>query len=192
MAGLGTLLLLGLLAGLDNLQVGAGLGLAGMRPARRLALAAAFLLCETGTPLAGLAFGRLVQRIAGPLAEGIGSAVLALCGAVIVAAALSGREDEAAARNRQRSVDGPLVLVALPLSLSCDNLFVGLGLGSLGFPVAVSALVIGGISGGLGCAGLFAGARLRRFVPARAELLSLLSGAYLVALALFRLWKGFA
>lgn len=183
MAGLGTILLLGLLAGLDNLQVGAGLGLARMRPWRRLALAGSFLLCETTMPLAGLALGRLVQRFAGPVAEGIGSLVLAVCGGLIVALAIRGPEDD-----EPRCADGPLTLIALPVSLSFDNLFVGLGLGSLGFPVIVSALGIGGISGGLGCLGLFAGKRLRRLVPARAELLS---GAYLVALAVFRVWKDF-
>jgi putative Mn2+ efflux pump MntP len=180
---LGSILILGLLAGMDNLQVGAGLGLVRMRPGRRAALGAAFMVCETGMPLAGLALGRLVERAAGPWAEGIGTLVLALCGGWIAAAALRGDDDQA-----ESFAAGPLALVVLPLSLSFDNLFVGLGLGSLGYPVVLSALGIGVISGGLGCLGLFSGARLRRFVPARSELLS---GAYLVALAAFRIFRDF-
>jgi putative Mn2+ efflux pump MntP len=183
--GIVSLLVLGLLAGVDNLQVGAGLGLAGLRPARRLALGAAFMVCETGMPLVGLALGRLVERVAGPWAEGIGTLVLALCGGLIAAAALRshpGNDDQV-----ERFAAGPLALVVLPVSLSFDNLFVGLGLGSLGYPVVLSALAIGGISGGLGCLGLFTGARLRRWLPARAEIAELWSGAYLVVLAAFRL-----
>jgi manganese efflux pump family protein len=187
MTGLGTVLFLGLLAGLDNLQVGAGLGLVRMERARRLTLAGSFLLCETAMPLAGFALGSLVQRLAGPLAEGIGTLVLALCGGLITFAAL--REQKEEEKRSERLGSGWLLLIVLPVSLSFDNLFVGLGLGSLGYPVVVSSLLIGGVSGGLGCVGLFTGARVRRFLPEWAELLS---GAYLVALAAFRFWKDLA
>jgi len=186
MTGLGTVLFLGLLAGLDNLQVGAGLGLVRMGRARRLALAGSFLLCETVMPLAGFGLGSLVQRLAGPLAEGIGTLVLALCGGLITFTALRESRKETGDENL---TSGWLLLLVLPLSLSFDNLFVGLGLGSLGYPVVVSSLLIGGISGGLGCVGLFTGARVRRFLP---EWVELLSGAYLVALAAFRFWKDLA
>lgn len=186
MTGLGTVLFLGLLAGLDNLQVGAGLGLVRMERARRLALAGSFLLCETFMPLAGFGLGSLVQRIAGPLAEGIGTLVLALCGGLITFAALREQKEK---EEEKRLGSVWLLLIVLPLSLSFDNLFVGLGLGSLGYPVVVSSLLIGGISGGLGCVGLLTGARVRRFIPEWAELLS---GAYLVALAAFRFWKDLA
>jgi len=188
MTGLGTVLFLGLLAGLDNLQVGAGLGLVRMERARRLALAGSFLLCETAMPLAGFGLGSLVQRLAGPLAEGIGTLVLALCGGLITFAAL--RENRKEKKEEEKRIgSGWLLLIVLPLSLSFDNLFVGLGLGSLGYPVVVSSLLIGGVSGGLGCVGLLTGDRVRRWIPEWAELLS---GAYLVALAVFRFWKDLA
>jgi putative Mn2+ efflux pump MntP len=189
--GLGTVLLLGLLAGLDNLQVGAGLGLVRMPWERRFALAGSFLLCETAMPLAGFGLGSLVQRLAGPWSEGIGTLVLALCGVLITVAALreSPEGEEKRAERAERLSSGWLLLIVLPITLSFDNLVVGLGLGSLGFPVVVSSLLIGGISGGLGCVGLFAGARVRRWFPEWSELLS---GAYLVALALFRFWKDLA
>ncbi len=183
MTGLGTVLILGLLAGLDNLQVGAGLGLVRMGRRRRLALAGSFLLCETAMPLVGFGLGNLVRRIAGPPAETIGTLVLALCGGLITFAALRERRQETVTKN---FASGWLLLLVLPLSLSFDNLFVGLGLGSLGYPVVVSSLLIGGISGGLGCVGLYTSARLRRFLPEWAEPLT---GAYLVALAAIRFWK---
>jgi manganese efflux pump family protein len=178
---LATILVIGLLAGLDNLQVGAALGLVRMPASRRLAFALAFLLCETGMPLLGLTGGRWVHQVSGPWAEGIGSLLLAVCGGWIVAMTLRGGEDDAS-----KLASGGLTLVGLPLTLSFDNLFAGLGLGTLGFPVVLTALGIGILSGGLGAVGLYAGARLRRWVPERAELLS---GTYLLALAGFRLWK---
>lgn len=175
-----TVLLLGLLVGLDNLQVGAALGLVPSRARRRWLLALAFGVCETGMPLAGLALGGWVQRLAGAWADGIGAAVLALCGAVIVVSALRGGEDAAA-------MDGRLAWIGLPISLSLDNLFAGVGLGSLGYPVIVSALVIGLVSSCLCLLGLLGGAWIARWVPERAEILG---GVYLIGLAVFRLLGG--
>lgn len=169
-------LLLGFLVGLDNLQVGAGLGLVRMSTARRWAFAGAFALCETVMPLVGLALGRKVASFAGPWAEGIGIGVLALCGLLIVILSLRGEEAE--------EVGGSLALAGLPLSLSLDNLAAGLGLGSLGYPVIASALIIGLISGSLCAIGLFSGAWLRRWMPRQPELWS---GIYLLILAVGRL-----
>jgi putative Mn2+ efflux pump MntP len=168
--------LLGLLVGLDNLQVGAGLGLVRMTAARRWAFAGLFALCETVMPLVGLALGQQARARAGAWADGIGIAVLALCGILIVVFALHG-EEESLAESR-------LALAGLPLSLSFDNLAAGVGLGSLGFPVVASALILGLVSGSLCAVGLFAGAQLRRWVPKRAELWS---GVYLLTLAAIRL-----
>jgi manganese efflux pump family protein len=180
MRSMAAVLLLGVLVGLDNLQVGAGLGLVRMSTARRWAFAGAFAFCETVMPLVGLALGRNVARFAGSWAEGIGIAVLALCGLLIVILSLRGEEEETASS---------LALAGLPLSLSMDNLAAGVGLGSLGFPVVASALIIGIVSGSLCALGLFSGAWLRRWVPRRAELWS---GFYLMALAALRLVWDFA
>jgi putative Mn2+ efflux pump MntP len=174
-------LLLGLLVGLDNLQVGAALGLVRMSTARRWAFAGAFALCETVMPLVGLALGRKMASLAGPWAEGIGIAVLALCGLLIVILSLRGKEAEDAG--------GSLALAGLPISLSFDNLAAGVGLGSLGFPVIASALTIGLVSGSLCALGLFSGAWLRRWMPRRAELWC---GLYLLVLAVGRLVRDFA
>jgi manganese efflux pump family protein len=169
--------LLGVLVGLDNFQVGAGLGLVPMSAARRWAFAAVFALCETAMPLAGLALGRAVADAAGPWAEGIGIAVLAICGLLIVLLSLRGESIE-------KELASGFALAGLPLSLSLDNLAAGVGLGSLGFPVIASALILGTVSGALCAVGLFAGAQLRRWMPKRAELWS---GVYLLALAVIRL-----
>jgi putative Mn2+ efflux pump MntP len=169
--------LLGLLVGLDNLQVGAALGLVRMSTARRWAFAGVFAFCETFMPLVGLALGQAARARAGHWADAIGIGVLAICGLLIIVLALRGGDDA------EELVGSRLALAGLPLSLSFDNLAAGVGLGSLGFPVIASALILGLVSGSLCALGLFAGARLRRWVPERAELWS---GVYLLALAAIR------
>ena len=165
----------GVLAGLDNLQVSAALGLSRPRRGRLLALAGAFAACEALMPLAGLALGGTLRR-AVPGIEALGSAVLLLCGAAILLHALR----EGGVRD---PVDGGWML-GLPIPLSMDNLFAGVGLGSAGYPVVSSALLVGLISGAMCLAGLSAGGWLGRRIPGRPELLS---GAFLVLLALISL-----
>jgi putative Mn2+ efflux pump MntP len=179
---MGAVFLLGLLVGLDNLEVGVGIGLVPMRAGRRWAIAGVCFLCETGMPLIGLALGSRLRDWAGAWAEGIGIAVLALCGLAILVTALRKGGAESLA-------EGSFALVGLPLSLSLDNLAAGLGLGSLGHPVIASAFVLGGMSGSLCALGLFASGWLRRWVPERAELLA---GVYLLGLAAFRLLRDLA
>jgi putative Mn2+ efflux pump MntP len=177
---MGAVFFLGLLVGLDNLQVGAALGLARMSTARRWAFAGAFAFWETAMPLLGLALGHAARARVGPWAEELGIAVLGICGMLILVMALRGG-DEA---GEEGFAGSRLALAGLPLTLSFDNLAAGVGLGSLGFPVIASALILGLVSGSLCALGLFAGAYLRRWVPARPELLS---GAFLLILAAFRL-----
>lgn len=168
---MGTVALLAVLVGLDNLQVGSGLGLLDVRAVSRRALAVAFGLCEGLMPLVGLVFGRAVRGWAGEAAAVLGPAVLAACGVAIIAGAV---------RERPGAVDRRWLLFGLPVALSFDNLLAGAGLGALGYPVGLTAVVIGGVSAAMCLAGLYLGARVRRFVPARADLLS---GVYLVVVA---------
>lgn len=171
----------GVLAGLDNLHVSAALGVARPRGRRLWTLAAAFAACEALMPLVGLAVGGALRRTL-PVLETVGPLVLLACGAVILWQAL--REDDGAA---ERAVDGGWMILGLPLSLSLDNLFAGVGLGSAGYPVLLSAAVVGSVSGALCLAGLFAGATVRRWLPARAEAWS---GAFLMVMGLVSLARG--
>ena len=184
-------LLLGLLVGLDNFQVGAGLGLVPMSARQRWTFTGAFAFCETVMPLMGLVLGRAVAGALGSWAELVGIAVLAATGALIAGLAWL-REEQAEAAGKDRAMTSCLALAGLPLSLSFDNLAAGFGLGSLGFPVVASAVAIGVISGSLCALGIFAGARagewlgssMPRLAPRRAEVWS---GVYLVVLAAGRL-----
>lgn len=167
-----TLLLLGLLTGLDNLQVTPALGLLNMSARRRFAWALAFGLAETLMPLLGLALGLSLHRSFADTAEFLGPVLLVLCGAAVVIMGLRRRDLSAVVASRW-------ALVVLPLSLSFDNLFAGLGVGAGGASLLVSALVIGGISTAVGLVGLYAGHLVRRWIPERPELFS---GGYLMLL----------
>jgi putative Mn2+ efflux pump MntP len=170
---LGAVLFLGVLAGLDNFQVCSSLGLLPVRRRQKHLLALAFAACETAAPLAGLAAGNLLHSVLGSAAAKTGPIVLLVCGIAVFVLAL--RQEDVA-----ELVNGRSMLFGLPLSLSLDNLLVGVGLGSIHYPVLLSALVIGLVSAAMSCTGLYLGNWLRRFVPKRADVVV---GAYLCVLA---------
>lgn len=160
------LLFLGLLAGVDNLQVAAAISVAPMARARRTLLMIAFAICEITSPLLGIFFAHAVQSRFAVSFDGIRPLVIAACGVAIVWLALREEKDV-----------GPLInsrwtLIGLPISLSFDNLLIGISVASLGYPPALAALVIGGTSATLCVIGILAGARISRLIPERAELVS--------------------
>jgi len=103
------ILLLGLVLGLDNLQVGAALGLLQVSRRRRWAIALSFGVCETVMPLLGLLLGRWLGGFLGHLTEVFGAAVLALSGLLIIF--MSWRE-----RDASEVAGGGLALLGLPVS----------------------------------------------------------------------------
>ena len=168
------LFLLGVLAGLDDLEVAAAASIAPLTRARRLLLMAAFALCEFTSPLLGVAAAHVLRTRFHLAFDGIGPFVVAACGAAIVWLAL--REDGDA----QTLVNSRWTVVGLPLSLSIDNVLIGFSAATIGDPPVLAALVIGGTSAALAVIGILAGARIARLIPGRAELVS---GCALLAIA---------
>lgn len=169
-----TILLLGLLTGLDNLQVTPALGVMRLTTRQRLFLALMFGLAEALMPLVGLWAGSSLRDSVEGWADYVGPVVMLLCGGGIIALSLR-------AADLKPIFTSKWTLVLLPLSLSIDNLLAGVGLGASGAPLLLSALVVGGISAAMSLAGLYAGQFVRGWLPRRAELFS---GAYLVAFGL--------
>jgi len=167
--------ILGFLVGIDNLQVVSGLGLFGFDKKKKYLLVFSFAFFEMSMPLLGLAIGHQLQGWAGEIAELIGPLVLFVLGSTIIVMELLGRETSKVVNHRW-------VILALPLLMSFDNLFAGIGLGALGYPVLFSALVIGLFSGSLSFVGLFLGDKIRKYIPGKAEILS---GTYMIGLAIF-------
>jgi manganese efflux pump family protein len=177
------IIILGILTGLDNLFVTPGVGLLNISRGRRHALALAFGLFEALMPLAGLFLGAQIRLAYASTAEFIGPVVLLFCGAVILFMSLKERDLEPVLSSRW-------TLVGFPLSLSFDNFLAGLGVGTAGASLLMSAVTIGGISAVMCMFGLYAGQWLRRFVPRNAEVLS---GIYLMFLGITGFfWRPFA
>jgi putative Mn2+ efflux pump MntP len=179
MTGLLQIVLLGVLAGSDNLQVAAAISMVPLTRSRRLLFAAAFCICEISTPLAGLFFMRTLHARFGPWIDRLAPAIVVVCGVAILYLALTDRDELEKLVNRRWTV------AALPLSLSVDNLLIGVSLGAIGYPLPLAAATVGCVSACMCIIGITGGARIRRWIPAHA---SVVSGLYLIVIAAF-MWK---
>jgi putative Mn2+ efflux pump MntP len=169
------LFLLGVLAGIDNLQVAAAISVAPMARARRMVLLAAFAACEIASPLIGVFFAHVLRTRFDVSFEGIAPFVVVACGIAIVWLALREGDDDA-----KPLIYSRWTLIGLPISLSFDNLLIGVSAATLGHSPALAALVIGATSAILCATGIIAGARISRLIPKRAELVS---GCALIVIA---------
>jgi manganese efflux pump family protein len=143
---------------------------------RSLQIALVFGLCDGCAPLVALAVGQSLISSISRWTEYLGPLLLVGYGLSLIYGVWRSAEAE-------QDVDGRWMVFGCPLVLSLDNLVAGLGLGMLGFPILLSALVIGIISGLMSLAGLILGTLIERHLPIRPELLG--SGALiLVAVAL--------
>ena len=174
------ILLLGVLAGADNVQVAAAISMAPLTRARRALFALAFATCEIATPLLGLIFFRALEARFGTWVDQIAPLIVALCGAVIIVLALKDRDE------LEQLVNHRWTLATLPLLLSLDNLLIGVSLGTLPFPLPLAAATIGTVSAAMCVLGIAGGARIRRWVPEHA---SIISGLYLFVIAAV-MWTG--
>lgn len=173
------IILLGVLAGSDNLQVAAAISMAPLTRARRLLFALAFCTCEIATPLAGLLIMDILHARIGTWIDAVAPLIVVLCGAGILVLSFADHEELESLVNRRWTV------AALPLSLSFDNLLIGVSLGAFGYPLPLAAATVGGVSACMCLIGIAGGARMRRALPAHA---SVISGLYLIVIAVF-MWK---
>lgn len=174
-----TALILGILGGLDNLQVGSAIGLMGIEKKRRWMLVAPFIFFDVLMTLVGLLVGNKLNTTFESVAEWLGPGIMLAMGIYTLVRELLEKE-------KPDLVNNKWVLVLLPLSLSIDNLFAGLGLGTAGYPVIATFIIVGTCSGVMCFLGLLIGAKLRAMIPPRLEILS---GIYMICLAVFLVIK---
>jgi len=167
------LVAIGVALGLDSFQVSLGLGL--LRPTfvRQAALALAFLLCDGLAPLVGLAIGQSLAGMLHAWVEYAGPGLIGLYGVYMICVARYGSQTPSAESERW-------ALLGLPVCLSVDNLVAGVGLGMLGFPLLLSAGMLGSLSAALSLGGLWLGRTIANRLPFKAEFAS---GAILVLVA---------
>ena len=171
---MGTLLLLGFTLSLDSFRVSLGLGATKLRPIRQAQVAIAFALCDGIAPLVGLLFGQSLVQYTSAWVGHLGPIMLCAYGAYVIymARRYAGKE----ARE-----EGPWMVLGLPLSMSLDNLIAGASLGMLGFPLLLSVVVIGAMSGLMSLAGLWLGSQTVKYLKIETELVG---GVALILIAL--------
>ncbi|HXT36745.1 MAG TPA: manganese efflux pump [Chloroflexota bacterium] len=169
--------------GLDTFAVATAIGVAPMAAPLRLRFAAACATAEAGMPLIGFAIGGVAGRL-GTVADWLSVAILLGAGLWILRESLEDEDEMAEALERAQQGGAALLLVALSVSL--DELAVGVALGTLRLPVipvvialAVQALVVSLL-------GLRLGAALGARIGARA---TMVAGAVLCLLAV---WVAFS
>jgi putative Mn2+ efflux pump MntP len=174
------IILLGILAGSDNLQVAAAISMAPLTRARRALFALAFCVCEIATPLIGLIFIRSLHARFGLWVDRLAPLIVVACGVVILILALKDRDELETLINHRWTI------AALPLSLSFDNLLIGVSLGTFGYSLPLAAAAVGGISACMCLFGIAGGMRIRRWIPEHANVVS---GLYLIVIAAM-MWAG--
>jgi manganese efflux pump family protein len=163
--------------GLDSFAVAAALGLRGPTGRERVKISLLISGFETAMPVVGLLIGRGLGSAIGGAAGYVAIGLLAVLGAWML---LGGDERE---EERVRSLgDGNLpAAIALGLSISLDELAVGLTIGLLGLPIWTAVVLIGAQAFLLAQLGLGLGARLGERLGDRAERLA---GVTLLGLAI--------
>ena len=187
-------MIIGLLTGVDNFRAGIGLGALNIDPPCKKQLMLYFLIFESAMPALGLFVGNSIGKsitsstTLDQWSNIIGSVILGSLGVyVILNSTLKGEEEDKQKNEKKKKVlQSQWIIIGLPISLSFDNFFAGTGLGVLGFPVILSAVLIGGISGLMSVSGLKLGDTLKRKFASKMKT-DLLSGIFLLAIALFYL-----
>ena len=170
-----TLLILGILVGLDNLQLASAMGMMGLAPGRKWFVAGIFAFFEVIMPLIGLLIGHQVNSVFTEAAQWVGPGIMLSLGLYILIRELLEKE-------RQDIINRRWILLILPFMMSLDNLVAGIGLGTAGYAVWSTSLVIGICAGSMCFLGLLIGEKLRGVIPGNMEIIS---GFYLIGMAVF-------
>jgi putative Mn2+ efflux pump MntP len=151
--------------GLDTFAVAAALGMRGLPAAARLRVSLVMSSFEMAMPIAGLLLGHAIGHIVGDNAEFIAIAVLALLGAWM----LLSDDDNETGRVDELAAGRGLVLIALGLSISLDELAIGFTIGLLRLSLWLAIVLIGVQAFLFAQLGLRVGAHLNATLRERAE-----------------------
>jgi manganese efflux pump family protein len=162
--------------GLDTFAVSAALGMRGLPPRQRLRASVLMSSFEMAMPVVGLLLGHALGRLVGNAADYLAIAVLALLGSWMLLHA-EGDESE---RVAELTAGRGLVLLALGVSISLDELAMGFTIGLLHLSLWLAVVLIGAQAFLFSQLGLRLGLRLGETLRERAEQLA---GVALLALA---------
>lgn len=164
--------------GLDTFAVSAALGIRGLPARDRLRVSLLMAGFEMAMPIVGLLLGRALGGLVGGAADYVAIGVLASVGTWMVVHDEDGEGEKAV---RLAGGHG-LVLLALGVSVSLDELAIGFTIGLLHLSLWLAVALIGAQALVFSQLGLRLGARLNETLRERAERAA---GVALIALALF-------
>lgn len=163
---------------LDTFIVSTALGLAGLKKKHHLRTSLVLTAFEAGMPAVGVLLGHVVSGFAGHYASYVAGAVIGIAGLLLLKP--GGKEDEDKKEARLLSQTHGLAIINLGLSISIDELALGLSLGLLHVPLLLAVVLIGLQAFVASQLGLRLGQRLNEKFRERAEMLA---GMFLVAVA---------
>ena len=152
---------------LDTFAVAAALGMAGLERRDQLRVALVFTVFEAGMPIAGLLVGRVIGSVIGQWAGYGGILFLLIAGFLLLRSGQ--REEDEERRLRLLAHARGLAIIDLGLSISVDELTVGLSAGLLGLSIALTVIWIAVQAFAAAQLGLRLGARLGEEVRERSE-----------------------
>jgi manganese efflux pump family protein len=162
--------------GLDTFAVSAALGMRGLPARQRLRISLLMSGFETAMPVLGLLLGHALGHVVGAGADYLAIAVLALLGVWM----LVHEEDDEGERMARLAAGHGIVLLALGISISLDELAIGFTIGLLHLSLWLALVLIGAQAFLFAQIGLRLGARLNEAWHERAERLA---GLALLALS---------
>jgi putative Mn2+ efflux pump MntP len=151
--------------GLDTFAVSASLGMRGLPERERLRVSLVMSGFEMAMPIVGLLLGHALGHLVGSSAEYVAIAVLALLGGWM----LLHDEDDESDKVEQLAQGHGLVLFALGLSISLDELAIGFTIGLLHLSLWLAVVLIGAQAFLFAQLGLRLGTRLNVSLRERAE-----------------------
>jgi putative Mn2+ efflux pump MntP len=121
---------------LDTFALAAALGVAGLEKSDRLRVTLVFTVFEAGMPIAGILVGRVAGSLIGAWAGYAGILFLLIAGLLLLRPNKDEKDEER--RLRLLAHARGLAILDLGLSISVDELTVGLSAGLLGIPIALA------------------------------------------------------
>jgi putative Mn2+ efflux pump MntP len=167
--------------GLDSFAVAAAIGASQATTIwQRLRISLIFVLFEGGMPLIGLGVGAVLARGIGQVADYVAGAAVIAIGAWMLLASDEGEEEKA---SRLTASHG-LALIGLGISISLDELAIGVTIGLAHLPITAVIVTIALQAFVAAQLGLAVGARIGERWRERAEQIAgialILLGAYLI------------
>lgn len=162
--------------GLDTFAVSAALGMLKLSKRERLRISLVMTGLEMGMPLIGLALGHALGAVIGVTADYIAIGALGSLGIWM----LAHEEEHEGERAAQLLSSGGLMLVAIGISISLDELAMGFTIGLLHLSVWLAVILIGAQAFVLSQLGLRLGSRISENARENAERLA---GIALIGLA---------